>query len=520
MPKRVLLAGLFHETHTFLEGRTTLDDFQVRSGEELWTAENDGSPLAAALEIARAGQWEILPAIDLRATPGPTVEDRVVERFWGAVEETLNREAARGLDGVCLILHGAMVSESFTDVEGEILSRLRGKIGSNVPVCGVLDLHGNITAKLAENSHGLIAYRQNPHADAFAASRDGAVLLDRLITSGKRPVTVWEHPPVMWPPTGTGTAFDPMKSLEAMAREIERTHPEILAVNVFGGFSFADTPDTGVSFTAVTLGDPEAARLELKRLSEWTVQHREIGNVLEEPLEPILQRIVEKQTGERDASASRFVVVSAAPNREADASRSPGPIVLAEPSDNIGGGAPGDGTALLKALIAHKIQNAAVALNDPQAVAAQSELRAGEKITLDLGGRGSPLSGGPLRLEVEFVSRSDGHFKLEDPNSHLASMCGTYVEMGPCAVVRHAGISILLTSRKTPPFDLGQWRSQGIVPEKLAVIGVKAAVAHRRVYEPIMSEHYTVETPGPCSSNVKLFPFKKVKRPVYPLDEI
>jgi microcystin degradation protein MlrC len=476
MPKRVLLAGLFHETHTFLEGRTTLDDFQVRSGEELWTAENDGSPLAAALEIARAGQWEILPAIDLRATPGPTVEDRVVERFWGAVEETLNREAARGLDGVCLILHGAMVSESFTDVEGEILSRLRGKIGSNVPVCGVLDLHGNITAKLAENSHGLIAYRQNPHADAFAASRDGAVLLDRLITSGKRPVTVWEHPPVMWPPTGTGTAFDPMKSLEAMAREIERTHPEILAVNVFGGFSFADTPDTGVSFTAVTLGDPEAARLELKRLSEWTVQHREIGNVLEEPLEPILQRIVEKQTG--------------------------------------------DGTALLKALIAHKIQNAAVALNDPQAVAAQSELRAGEKITLDLGGRGSPLSGGPLRLEVEFVSRSDGHFKLEDPNSHLASMCGTYVEMGPCAVVRHAGISILLTSRKTPPFDLGQWRSQGIVPEKLAVIGVKAAVAHRRVYEPIMSEHYTVETPGPCSSNVKLFPFKKVKRPVYPLDEI
>ena len=90
--------------------------------------------------------------------------------------------------------------------------------------------------------------------------------------------------------------------------------------------------------------------------------------------------------------------------------------------------------------------------------------------------------------------------------------------MGPCAVVRHKGVSILLTSRKTPPWDLGQWRSQGIEPEELSVIGVKAAVAHRRVYDPIAGEHYTVETPGPCSSNLKQFPFRNVKRPVFPLD--
>jgi len=88
-----------------------------------------------------------------------------------------------------------------------------------------------------------------------------------------------------------------------------------------------------------------------------------------------------------------------------------------------------------------------------------------------------------LKLEVEFISRSDGRFNLEDPHSHLASMCGSQFDMGPCAVVRHGGVQILLTSWKTPPFDLGQWRSQGIEPERLAVIGVKAAVAHRRVYD-------------------------------------
>ena len=507
MPHRVLLAGLFHETHTFLEGRTTLADFEERLGAALWSAENDGSPLAGVLEIARKSNWDVAPAIDLRATPGPTVEDRVVERFWGEVAAALDREESRAIDGVYLVLHGAMVSESLLDVEGEILARLRARIGIDVPVCGVLDLHGNITEKLAANSHGFVAYRQNPHADACAAARDGALLLDRLMRTGERPVTVWERPPLIWPPTGTGTSFDPMKTLEKMARQIEEVHEEILAVNVFGGFSFADTPDTGVSFTAVTLGEPRYARAELEALSDWAVAHRGLGSVLEEPLDAVLARI--KSSDQRT-------------NLRADARGSPGgiakPTILAEPSDNVGGGSPGDGTDLLRALIDAGIDNAAVAINDPISVAALASCRAGDRMTLDVGGRGSPLSGGPLRLEIEFVSRSDGRFALEDPHSHLASMCGSHFEMGPCAVVRHRGVTILLTSRKTPPFDLGQWRSQGIEPEKMSVIGVKAAVAHRRVYDPIAGAHYTVATRGPCSSDLRQFPFRHVKRPVYPLD--
>ncbi len=123
-----------------------------------------------------------------------------------------------------------------------------------------------------------------------------------------------------------------------------------------------------------------------------------------------------------------------------------------------------------------------------------------------------------MRLSVEFVSRSDGRFELEDKQSHLASMCGSQFDMGPCAVVRHGGVTILLTSRKTPPFDLGQWRSQGIEPEKLFAIGVKAAVAHRRVYDRIARQHVTVDTSGPCSSRLDRFPWRHVRRPIFPLD--
>jgi microcystin degradation protein MlrC len=121
-------------------------------------------------------------------------------------------------------------------------------------------------------------------------------------------------------------------------------------------------------------------------------------------------------------------------------------------------------------------------------------------------------------LDVELVSLSDGRFTLEDPNSHLAASVGVHIDMGPSAVVRHDGITILLTSRKTPPFDLGQWRSQGIEPTALRFIGVKAAVAHRRAYDPIAAASYTVRTPGPCSSDPRTLPYRRLRRPIFPLD--
>ena len=193
---------------------------------------------------------------------------------------------------------------------------------------------------------------------------------------------------------------------------------------------------------------------------------------------------------------------------------------MLEPADNIGGGAPGDGTSVLRALIDAGFENAAVVINDPEAVGALAGVQAGETRRLAIGGRGSRLSDGPLVLDVELLSTSNGRFTLEDPHSHLASMSGTRIDMGPCAVVRHAGVRILLTTRKTPPFDLGQLRSQGLEPERLSVIGVKAAVAHRRAYDPITRASYTVATPGPCTSDLRALPFRHVRRPISPLDEL
>jgi len=492
----ILLAGLFHETQTFLEGSTPLSDFAQRTGDELFTARDDGSPLSGVLDVATACGWRVTPSIDLRATPSATVDDEVLEAFWSRFDNDLRSACASGLDGIYLVLHGAMTCTSFPDVEGEIMRRLRLVPGcESIPVCGVLDLHGNISQQFAEATQAFVSYQCNPHTDARQAAVRGAQLLDRILQTGRQPVTVWDQPDVVWPPTGTGTADDPMQTLEQMARDLEQQHAEIDVVNVFGGFAFADTYHTGVSLMAVTTGDPNVARAHLAQLSAWAWEHRADGNVIDQPLESAMRDIV-----------------SMLPHSE-------GPILIVEPSDNIGGGAPGDGTSTLHALIEHQIDNAAVVINDPQAVQHLHNCETGQRVTLDIGGRGSSLAAGPLSLELELESTSDGRFELEDIHSHLASMNGVQIDMGPSAVVRHAGIRILLTSRKTPPFDLAQLRSQGIVPEELAVIVVKAAVAHRRAFDPIAAESFTVSTPGPCCSDLSTFPFQKLRRPAYPLDQ-
>ena len=489
-PPRILLAGLFHETHTFLEGTTSLADFTLRRGDEVLALKGDASPFGGVLDLAVEFGWEILPMVDYRAQPSALVEDLVIETFWADFEEHATPHLTAGVDGIFLVLHGAMVSQSHDDVEGELLQRLRALPGAgHVPIFGVFDLHANFTPRMAALSDCLVAYRENPHTDAREAACDASRLLQRCLTTGEQPAQQFAHPPLMWPPTGTGTASEPMLSLEAMAREMEK-EPGIWSVSVVAGFSFADTPDTGASFVIASTTDASA---HLQKLCDAAWSHRSLGNATEPPISEIIGGLTTPPEGL---------------------------TVVVEPSDNIGGGAPGDGTGLMRAFIHWRVPNCAVCIADAEAVATAAKYRSGDRVMLSIGGKGSRLDPGPVQIEVEVISHSDGKFTLEDAQSHLASMSGGHFDMGPCAVVRHKDLTILLTSIKTPPFDLGQWRSQGLEPKDFSVIGVKAAVAHRRAYDPIAARMLWVDTTGPCSSHLAALPFQKVTRPIYPLDEM
>lgn len=492
MTRRILIGGLFHETHTFLEEITGPEAVRIRRGAELPARRGDGSTMDGFLTVAERNGWALVPTLEASAMPSGTLDHAIFEDFWTEFAAVAGPALAAGIDGIWLALHGAMVTTGSQDPEGELLERIRALPGAaHLPLFAVFDLHATFTDRMARFADGLVGYRENPHADAFDASVLSAELLARSLETGVRPRMRSRRFPIVWPPTGTGTADLPMKALSEEARRIEREDADVWAVSIVGGYSFADTPDTGAAAVVVGTGDDTAAERHLDTLAAIAERLEQAGVPREWDLDAAIDDAIAK--GIR------------------------GPVVLVEPADNIGGGAPGDCTTILRTFLRRGLTDAAVVIADADAVRALADVPVGGTATLSLGGS-SRLDPGPVTVTVELLSRSDGRFVLEDRNSHLAAMQGVNIEMGPSATVRAGGVSILITSRKTPPFDLGQLRSQGIVPERLAFVGVKAAVAHRRAYDRIAAASYTVATPGPCPSDLTTLPFRHIRRPIFPLD--
>ncbi|HWL54251.1 MAG TPA: M81 family metallopeptidase [Chthoniobacteraceae bacterium] len=492
--KRILLAGLFHETNTFAPGEMGLDQFAVTLGRDWLNRKGDGSPTGSFLLEAERYGWEVVPSVDVRGYPGAMPSPEVLERFWSEFEKVAASPQAEGLDAIFLVLHGAFVSPGIPDVEGELLRRIRAlpRLAA-LPIFGVLDLHGNITPAMAEHAQGLLAYRENPHTDAAETAVRAAALMEKALAERLELRTRFVPTRLVWPPTGTGTAVEPMRALEALARSEERDGIE--AVNIFAGFAQADTPDTGVSFTIVY----DAARVAPDRLDAISRElvalaekNRHLGIPDEWELEEALLDAVEK---------GAF------------------PALLVEPAENIGGGAPGDGTSVLRALLKHKVAGSGVVLWDPESVARLAGKEPGSVHELRVGGKSFPLDPGPVPVTARLLRLTDGKYELEDHHSHAASIGGIDIEMGPSAVVEVEGITLLLTSERSAPMDLGQWRSQGVEPSELKLIGVKAAVAHKQAYDKISKASYWVRTPGPCTSDLKSLPYQRLRRPVFPLDE-
>ncbi|NDV00249.1 M81 family metallopeptidase [Pseudoroseicyclus tamaricis] len=490
MPKRVLFAGLFHETHTFLAQKSDLSLFRrslFHEGHEiLEKTRGNASPADGFLSVADDQGWEVLPSIQMGAGPGGMVTEEVIETFEARFYADLERLAGE-IDGIFLVLHGAMVSEERDDVEATILQGVQARLraaGVEVPVVGVLDLHGNISDACTENSTMLVAYRENPHTDARATAVRAAGFLGQLM-DGLKVSQVNRQTPYVLPPTGVGTAADPMRAMLARARAIEAEASEIVNINVMAGYAYADIPMAGVSFSAATTGDPAAAEARLAELEEVLTAHLSEGYPAEASL------------------ADALAEADALPPGE-------GPVLLIEPADNIGGGTPGDATGVLGPLLETGRTGIVAMICDPESVAACRAAGLGAEVDLMVGGKTDDQHGSPVPFAGQVRTLTDGRFELENKQSHAASMGGALIDMGPSAVVENGQAVILLTSIKTAPMDLGQLHSQGIAPEEAAYIVIKAAVSHKAAYDAIARAQIYVDSVGLCTSNLTRLPYRKL----------
>jgi microcystin degradation protein MlrC len=489
---RIAIGGILHETHSFMEQRTTLADFAAQSlhlGDDMiMSMRGSRTGIGGMIDRAIEYSWQLLPTLYAAAMPAGLVTADAYRELLGELTEGLAQRMP--IDGLLLALHGAMVAEGELDAEAEIVARLRAIVGNAVPIVVLLDMHGNISPRLVELADVLLAYDTNPHIDVYARGLEASEIMARSLRRELRPTAAYARPALLLPAQSTGTEAAPLALVHARAAEIE-AEDDVICVAVMAGFAYADTPFTGPSIIVTTDAQPELAAAYANELSAILFE-------------------------QRSESLPRFLppeeAVLLAKNQER------GPVILVDSADNIGGGTTGDGADALAAMLAHEVREGAIVLADPEAVAICWRAGKAAEVTLVVGGKVDGWHGQPIKVTGSVRALSDGVFECELADNHFAAFYGDTVHMGRSAWLRVAGVNILLTERKTPPMDLAQLRHIGIIPEAQSMIVVKSAVAYRAAYMPIASATIEMDSAGLCSANLSRFPYRHLKRPVFPLD--
>jgi microcystin degradation protein MlrC len=486
---RIAIGGVMHESNTFAPLPTDRVRFVQGSlirGDELletWCEAHHevGGFIAGA---ARYG-YDLAPTMMAWATPAGPVEDDVLDEVIAEIVAGCCQSSA---DGLLLALHGAMVSRSYPEADAEVLRRLRAALGDDLPIVATLDYHANVSPAMAGYADALVGYQTYPHTDQRQVGLAAAGLMARTIRKEVRPRTAVARPPMVLNLLGQETDREPMRSLMALARQVER-RPGLLSVSLMAGFPYADTLAMGPSVIAVSDGDRAIAHNVAEELAGrmWAVR-RELFVPCPRPEEAVPQALASDR----------------------------GPVVLVDLGDNIGGGSAGDGTVLLAELLRQRAAGAVVVLCDPDGVRAARQAGPGGCFERAVGGRIDRLHGEPVPVRGVVQSLHDGTW-VEDQPQHGGRR---FNDQGLTAVIAIDGPNTLvLDSLRTPPFSLGQLTSLGIDPMRQSVLVVKAAVAYQAAYGPIAARVIEVDTPGLTAIDPARFPFRRIRRPMFPLDD-
>lgn len=480
---KIAVVGLMHETNTFAPGITTMEDFRDEwvHGAEAFAARYEGTrtSMGGVLSKARELGIELVPGIYTAATPGSMVAKESAEALMEAVLDSI----PDGIDGLVLIMHGAMVAEGYPDMEGEFLRRLRGRIGAELPVAMTLDLHANVSRNMVELADIIVGYDTYPHVDMFERAEETVELLAKMIEGRIRPVRALSRPRMLVVPQGMLTEEGAMKRLmdEAFAMELQ---PGVLNVTVAGGFPYSDVPDAGMAFVVTTDNAPALAERLAGRLSDLAWELRE-----------------------------QFSVPFTSPEEAvAQALRMEGPVILTEGSDNVGGGAPADATHLLRILTDPPVKTLIV-IRDAEAALRTHQTGTGGIFEGAIGGKSDDLHGNPVPVSGKIRLLFDGVYHHVGPY-----MTGQLADMGKTAVIECGKLTVVLTEKRTAPWDLGHIRSVGLWPEDFHIIVVKSAIAWQAAFGPFAKAVIHVDTPGCCTGNLKRLTYRHLTRPVDPLD--
>ena len=479
---KVLTACLGTETNTFSPMPTGHANFAetclVRGGEYGTSPFLFAAPLVVFREKAEQRGWEVAESLCAFAQPAGVTVRSVYEALRDEILDDLR--AAMPVDVVLLSLHGAMVAHGYDDCEGDLLARIRAVVGPDVPIGAELDLHCHLTQQMMDSASALVTFKEYPHVDfAERASDLFDIIADAAEGKTKPRMSAFDCRMV-----GVYyTSAEPMKSYVARLKELEG-RDGVLAVSVVHGFPWADVPAMGAQILLVTDG------------------HR--GDRLAEELG-------REFFGQREAMRPNYVSIDEGLSR-ASACQA-GPVVLADLSDNPGGGAPGDSTFILRAMLDRRIGNAALAcIWDPVAAGMAMDAGVGARLDLRIGGKIGSISGDPVDLSVKVTG-----LRANATDSFGPEGVQTAVPMGNAVAVRAGGIDIVLNSTRTQTFSPDAFRAVDIDAANKQILVVKSAQHFYAAFAPLASEILYVAAPGAITPDFANLPYERIDRRKWPL---
>jgi len=479
---RVFSGSLATETNTFAPMPTGIESFRDRgyyaAGSHPDHMTFFSGPLWAARLRGKENGWQLVEGMVAGAQPSGTTTRFAYETLRDELLGDLR--AAQPVDMVVLGLHGAMVADGYDDCEGDLLARVREIVGPKVVVGAELDPHCHLTPAMLAQADLLIAYKEYPHTDVLERALELVDLCAAQAQGRIRPVASVVDCEML---SILHTSRDPARSFVDRIQALEGKDG-VLSISIAHGFAWGDVPEMGTKVLVYTDGDQGAADRLARRLADELIGLREALRVSYPPIDAALDEALAFDGG---------------------------PVVLADGADNPGGGAAGDSTFILRRMIERGIGNAAVGpMWDPIAVRIAFEAGVGARLPLRIGGKIGPLSGDPLDLVC--------HVKALRRNMTMTGLANTPVALGDCALVEAEGIEIVLISLRNQAMGSDFFTQLGCELAAKKIIVVKSSQHFYASFSRIAWHVIYAGAPGSVTLDLSTLPYRKVRRPKWPLD--
>ena len=481
----IVLGGILTECNEFSINLMTKDNFEryeYYEGKEILNLNN--GVVGGMLNIINNTSFNIAPTVFASCSPGGIIEDKcyfeIKDKIIKEIKNTQN------LIGVLLPLHGAAVTESEGDLEGDLISCIRDIVGLKIPIVVTLDLHAHVTEKMIKNSNAILAWEQYPHLDPYETGQRGAKLMRDILEKNIKPKMFFCKTPLLHSAINASTFGNtPFAELMRSLKQEEKNNPKILSTSFIHVDPYIDQPDMGGGAIIITDDDLiTAERISLQFSKKYWDRRREFEPILFSPKEAILKGIGIDNN-----------------------------ILLVETADACGGGAVGDSAQSLKSLIDFAPNfKSLVHIVDPFAVDKCLSKSIGSEININLGHQVDTQWGKPINLDIKIEKITDGKFIY---NGGIWDK--TIGEMGPSVLVSINSIHIIISTYGTYEWNCEQFLSFDLNLNEYKFIVVKNPMNYKNSFAHL-ENIFVLDTLGPTPPTCKRLNFKKIKK-YFPRDE-